>query len=276
MGRPRSNKRNRVVDMARVILSEHHPMTLRQVFYQLVARQAIANIEARYKDLSDWLVTARQEDVIPWDWIEDRLRQPRTVSMWRDIADFAETAKRAYRRDVWTTQERLVEVWSEKDALAGIFEDVLESYGVTLNVGRGYDGWDSLYRAALRYHEWKGDVMVLYFGDFDPSGKDMSRSLSERLGFFGTCPQIKVCALLFEDIERYDLPPAPAKKTDSRSAAFIARYGDMAVELDALPIQVLRDRLRSAVESHMDLEALANVQVQEAEDRRKIKRLLGA
>ncbi len=127
--------------------------------------------------------------------MEDRTRRPRHVAMWENLADFAKTAVRAYRCDVWAEQDTYLEVWLEKDALSGIFEDVLDAYGVTLNVGRGYNGWDSIHNAAERY-EQGADTTVLYFGDFDPSDEDMVRSLRERLGFSDCASEILKCALL--------------------------------------------------------------------------------
>jgi hypothetical protein len=166
-----------------------------------------------------------------------------------------------------------VEVWLEKDALSGIFEDVLNPYGVTLNVGRGYDGWDSIHNAAGRLGDEDG-ATVFYFGDFDPSGEDMVRSLAERLAFFGCRPEIVKCALTREDIDRYHLPPDFAKKTDTRAAKFIAEHGDVCVELDALPADVLRARLVSEVEARMDLPALGRGQKQEAAERRRLVEVL--
>src|SRR5437879_10188225 len=100
--------------------------------------------------------------------------------------------QRSYRRDVWPTQPVYLEVWLEKDALSGIFEDVLKPYGVTLNVGRGFDGWTSIKDASERFLDKSENVpvTVLYFGDFDPSGEDMVRSLRERLDFFGSDPEM--------------------------------------------------------------------------------------
>jgi hypothetical protein len=248
-------------------------MTLRQVFYRLVSGQVLENTRSQYQALSNALVTARQEGLIPWDWIEDRTRRPRAVPMWRDLAAFAQTAVRAYRRDVWDSQPGAVEVWLEKDALSGIFERVLTPYGVTLNVGRGYDGWSSIRGAAERYGDGDG-VTVLYFGDFDPSGEDMVRSLGERLGFFDCQPEIVKCALTAQDIAAYHLPPDFAKRTDTRRAAFVEKWGDVAVELDALPPDVLERRLRSEIESRLDLAALQRVKRQEREDRERLAMLL--
>jgi len=259
-----NRKTQHLIDTARTILAEHCPMTVRQVYYQLVSRQVIENNRSQYQAVSRALVEARQHGAIPWDWIEDRTRRPRTPAMWKSLADFAESALAQYRRDVWTTQPSRIEAWVEKDALSGIFEDVLRPYGVTLNVGRGYDGWSSIHDAAER-----GVDIVLYFGDFDPSGEDIWRSLDERLGESGG-GEVAHCALGEEDVERYNLPPDFTKPTDTRSASFVARHGDRAVELDALPVDVLRARIVSEVEKRMDLGALTKVRQVEKADRRRL------
>jgi hypothetical protein len=264
-----------LIAAAHEILADFHPMTVRQVYYQLVSRQVVENRRTAYQGVSSALVDARRAGAIPWEWIEDRLRRPRQVAMWDDLADFAKSALRSYRRDVWATQPQCVEVWLEKDALSGIFEDVLSHYGVTLNVGRGYDGWSSIHNAAARYGsgEW---TTILYFGDFDPSGEDMARSLRDRLADQCSDPRIIKVALTLEDIERYDLPPNLTKTTDSRRDKFVARFGDLSVELDALPAEVLRQRLVDEVEQHMDLDALATVRQQEERERIRLVEALKA
>jgi hypothetical protein len=270
----RHPKTARLIAEAATVLAKHHPMTLRQVYYQVVSRQVSKNSRSSYQALSRALVEARREGLIPWDWIEDRLRRPRHVSMFSDPGSFARVAAESYRRDVWATQQTYVEVWLEKDALSGIFEEVLESYGVTLNVGRGYDGWASLHNAAERYRTGR-HVTVLYFGDFDPSGEDMVRSLVDRLADFGCKPDISKVALTREDIERYNLPPDFTKRADSRRAAFVAKHGDISVELDALPIEVLRARIVDEVEARIDLDALADVQTTERRERERLVDLAG-
>lgn len=269
----RRAKTENLITTARAILQREHPMTVRQVYYQLVSRQVCKNTRAQYQAVSKALVAARQEGLIPWDWIEDRLRRPRSVSMWRDLSQFARDAATSFRLDVWADQPTYLEVWLEKDALSGIFQDTLDPYGITLNVGRGYDGWDSIRNAANRLGD---DDTVLYFGDFDPSGEDMFRSLRERLGFFDCNPEMVKCALLAEDIQRYLLPPDFAKVTDSRRDAFVATHGDVSVELDALPSDVLRQRLVREVESRLDLEALEKVRLVEETERARLVTALGA
>ena len=267
-------KTHNLIETAKEILVELHPMTVRQVYYQLVSRQVIKNDRGQYQAVSNALVYARREGYIPWGWIEDRLRRPHHVSMWSGLPEFAETCRRAYRRDVWDTQPDYLEIWLEKDALSGIFEDVLNPYGVTLNVGRGYDGWDSIHNAAIRFMEKTSVPTVLYFGDFDPSGEDMVRSLIKRLESLGSRPEVVKIALTYDDILRYELPPDFAKKTDTRTAAFVAEHGDIAVELDALPPAVLRDRLEDEVSSRMDLKALKKIKTRERKERTKLVKLL--
>jgi hypothetical protein len=228
-------------------------------------RQVIENTRGAYQAVSKALVAARREGTIPWQQIEDRLRKPRCISMWDGLGDFAATAARAYRRNTWADQPARIELWLEKDALSGIFQDLLDPYGVTLNVGRGFDGWSSIHAASRRLGD--GDT-VCYFGDFDPSGEDMVRSLRERLADLGSRPTLVKSALLFEDIERYRLPPDFTKATDTRRSAFVAKWGDVSVELDALPIEVLRERIATEVEDRMDLAALAATRRQEDNERR--------
>ena len=267
------DKTIKLIAAAHEILSGFNPMTVRQVYYQLVSRQVIKNNRSQYQAVSIALVYARQERIIPWDWIEDRLRRPRSVGMWADLVDFSKTAVSAYRRDVWANQPGYFEAWLEKDALSGILEDVLNYYGITLNVGRGYDGWDSIYNAARRFGDGRGKS-ILYFGDLDPSGVDMIRSLGERLAFFGCCPEIIKCALTPDDMKRYNLPPAFTKKTDTRSAAYVAKFGDIAVELDALPADVLQTRLKKEVEARLDMAAFKKTLELEQAEKGKLKAAL--
>ena len=269
---PRHKKTWDLIDAMYVVLEEHHPMTVRQVYYQLVSKQIIKNEQRQYSRVSRYLVEARKDGIIPWEWVEDRMRRPRTVSMWASLSRFAETVLRSYRRNVWTSQPEYIECWLEKDALSGIFEEILWPYGVTLNVGRGYDGWSSIRNAAERYVG--RDVIVLYFGDFDPSGEDIARSLQERLDYFECAPHVITCALLEEDVAEYNLPFDFTKGTDSRQAAFVEKYGDVAVELDALPINVLSDRIRDEVEARMDLDMLETVKYTEQQDRSQLTEIL--
>jgi hypothetical protein len=264
-----------VREAAREELAVGHPMTLRQVHYRLVSRADIIhpNTVSAYDTLSGWLRDDRLQGVVPWEWMEDRLRQATVWRMWDEPAEFLHGVRNNYSRNVWQDQSHYVEVWCEKDALSGIFSDVVGRYGVALNVGRGYDGWSSIKRAADRYRmRWDDYDMrttVLYFGDFDPSGEDMHRSLQERFATLGVYPEIPKVALTPEDARV--LPGDVTKADDSRAAAFVARYGDVAVELDALPVGELRRRIRAEVERRLDMDALAENDRIERDQRRELR-----
>jgi hypothetical protein len=268
-----------VREAAREYLAAHHPATLRQVHYRLTSRDDIVhpNTQNAYNTLGGWLRDDRLDGTIPWEWMDDRLRKATKWAMWDDPDEFLEEKLRAmehgYSRDVWQDQPGYVECWLEKDALSGIFRPIVSSYGVPLRIGRGYDSWTAMKRAADDYHrrvddEGK-DTTILYFGDFDPSGEDMHRSLIDRLGMLDVYPDVPKIALTHEDAQR--LPFDLTKGGDSRAPAFIPKYGDVAVELDALPVEELQERIRGSIEAHMDMSALEDSRRIQREERKRIR-----
>lgn len=258
-----------VREAAREELRKGHPMTLRQVHYRLTSRADVIqpNTVSAYDTLSGWLRDDRLAGPVPWEWLEDRLRRPRSWAMWNDPREFLLHMRYRYSRNVWQDQEHFLELWVEKDALSGIFTDVLGHYGVTLNVGRGYDGWSSIKQAADRYRrlaEQSIQTTICYYGDHDPSGEDMHRSLIERLNRLDAYPEVPKIALTHE--QALGLPGDVTKADDSMAEAFIAKYGNLAVELDALPVEDLRASIREEVESRMNLAALeANERIEALE-----------
>ena len=269
------DKTLKLIEAARKVLSEYNPMTLRQVYYQLVSRHIIDNNRGEYQRLSNALVKARQEGLIHWYWIEDRTRKPRRPSMFNDLRDFLDAVKNSYRRDIWTSQSRYVEVWLEKEALAGIFEQITWKYGITLVVGRGYNSWTALHDAAGRIKRMARPATILYFGDFDPSGEDICRAIRDSLAYFDLTPEIEKVALTKDDVITHNLPPDFAKKTDTRSKAFVQRFGDMAVELDALPLQILQAKIKEAINSNLDLSQLDAVREIEAQEVERLAQIIG-
>ncbi len=260
-----------IVDTAASILAEYHPQTVRQVFYALVSRLVIENTFQEYSKLKEYLKNARLDRRIAWELIEDRTRQPRIPNQWDSLADYLETVSCAYQLSPWPMQPRRVELWVEKDALSGVFMGPASHYKVTLNVGKGYDSWSSIYEAAQRFKQQ--ETVVLCFGDFDASGIDIYRSQRKRFKRLGCEVDFIRCALLEEDIERYNLPPTVTKSGDTRAAKHIAKYGEMsAVELDALPRDILIRRIETEIEKQLDMEAFqATVGQQKAETVRLIE-----
>jgi hypothetical protein len=259
-----------LMNAASQVIDEFYPdkMTLRQVYYQLVARTIIENKVTAYKRLSSVLVEARETGAVPWDAMEDRTRnilghaslshidEPDEVA--DRIVDFVKRSN-GINADRWLYQDWYVEVWLEKQALEGVFEDVTMSLEVVLMPGRGYSSATFLKEAAERMEEAEADdknLAVLYFGDYDPSGMDIERYVREKMEEHGvTLDHFARIALTLDQIQEHNLPPVPAKTSDSRRDAFVAVHGDMAVELDALNVKVLKALIKDAIDEFWDWDA---------------------
>lgn len=263
-----------LIEAARRVLEEYNPMTLRQCYYQLVAKQFIPNNRQSYQRLSGALVKGRQDGMIPWEWLEDRTRTPKVISMYDQLSDFTAQAKWWYHRNIWPTQPQYVVVWVEKDALSGVFWEHMGKYGVPLIVGRGYNSWSIRKEIADMIEDHEADdrpTTILYFGDHDPSGEDIVRDLRESFTFFDLSPEVVKIALTPDQVEQWNLPPDFAKLSDARAAKFIAKYGEKsAVELDALPPQDLGKMIEEAVEARLDMDALREVWRQTEVDRAEL------
>lgn len=254
-----SKEKATLIFAAKEILEASNPMTVRQTYYQLFSGGWVDNSEASYRQVVGALKDGRHYGFIPWAHIEDRQRKPHEVQQWDDLAGFLKAVRRSYKRNVWQNQPVYLEMWVEKSALSGVFDDVLRDWGVTLNVGRGYDGWSSIYEAAERFREARDrgqDTHVVYWGDYDPSGLQMEVSLRERLAQLGARPRWERGGIDRDDIDEHDLPPEPGKRTDSRAEWMVENYGELIqVELDALPMDVLKGYIEESVRQVIDLDA---------------------
>lgn len=257
------------------------PMTLRQVYYQLVAVYGEPNTERRYKRLSQVLTKARVNGYVDGTRIVDRTRQVKEPYGYTNLQRYLKVMRDAYARRRAEGQPHYIEVWVEKDALAGVLEDVAKEFGVPLCVCRGYPSYSAIRDAMVRLTEWTkaqwaqdvkptwADMHILYLGDFDPSGEDIPRSIGANLReWFDYSPRVDIIALTEEQVEEYDLPPAPAKRTDARAEGFVERHGDVSVELDALRPDVLQELVKDGIRNWWDddvAEALAETEAGEIE-----------
>jgi hypothetical protein len=253
-------------------LHEHHPMTVRQVFYQMVSQGYIDKTEQEYKNaVGRQLVDMRVVGEIPFDWIADNtrwMRKPRTYSsMEQALYQTAQT----YRRALWDTQSVYVEVWTEKDALAGVLMEETEPWDVPLMVAKGFSSVSYLYEAAESIKAQAKPAYLYYFGDHDPSGVHIDRAIERRLREFA--PGAEICfrrvAVTPDQIALWDLPTRPTKRSDSRSKNF---DGD-SVEVDAIPPDHLQRLVRECIQQHVDDEQLAVVRVAELSERQVLDKL---
>lgn len=235
-------------------------LTLRQLYYQFVSRDLIPNTQKDYKNLGGIVNDARLAGLIDWETIVDRTRELRALSHWDSPGDIVDTCSRAFNVDRWKGQSYRPEVWIEKDALVGVFERVCNELDVPLLSCRGYTSQSEMWGAAqrmLRYKKCRQTPIVFHFGDHDPSGKDMSRDITDRLEMFTRdSMRFERLALNMDQVEQYNPPPNPAKITDSRAQAYIAEFGGESWELDALEPSVLEGLVRSAIEGIVDKTAM--------------------
>jgi len=237
-----------------IINSYDFALTLRQIYYQLVAKQIIPNEQRYYKKLSRLCVAGRDEGILPEEGFADRLREVDKLSSWTDLNEFMQTVKRSYRKDKWQNQDNYLEIWTEKDALRSVLTEITYQYDVALMVARGQLSRTEVYRTAERYKAQIDKRCHLYYcGDFDPSGLSIYDSIKKRIMDFGVFINFERIALTQEQIEKYQLPSDPAKQSDPNYNKFVNIYGsDMVVELDSLPPDVLRKIIEDCILQNID------------------------
>lgn len=280
-------------------------LTLRQLYYQLVARDIIPNKEASYKKIGSLVSKARLGGLLDWDAIEDRVRQPKSPPEFHTLNALIDAALYSFRLPRLKGQKRYVELWVEKDALAGVLHPIAYRNHIVLMVNRGYSSTSAMRESAVRIRDKARELgveeaVVLYLGDLDPSGEDMVRDIEDRLNLFlhqgheidwGGHPfkgnkkaviedypeacvrrgnvrlEVKKLALTMEQVEEYDPPPNPAKLTDSRATKYVEEYGEYSWEVDALPPETLRELIEDELELLIDQEAIQKVIDTENEQR---------
>jgi len=242
-------------------------LTLRQLYYRLVSRRLFPNTINSYKRLSRIMVKAREEGDAPLTCLEDRSRRilGRGDRGYRSAEEFLKhkiaslhDSWRGFTMPMWRDQPYNIIVSLEKDALSRLVSEVANRYSVRTFPTRGYPSFTYVQRMAsyIRNRLKAKQTILLYFGDFDPSGIDIERDLTERLQKYRAGDlQVRRIALTHSQIVRYSLPPMPVKKSDARTPRFVAAYGDEAVELDALEPNVLQWLVGEAIEEYIDRKA---------------------
>lgn len=262
-------------------LFPYDKLTLRQIHYQLVSKLYYENTVNNYKRLSRYLVKARLSNKISFDKIIDKTRTSTGFDFGhsglavhtfnykkREYEEAENTFRSSYsdwRSPRWFKQPKYVEVWLEKEALSTLFNRVTSLKRVTLCPSKGYSSLTFLKEGAERLEQFEDhkELVILFFGDFDPTGLDIQRNIKERMEEFGLDITFKKIALTKDQILEMNLPPMPTKKTDVRSKKFIQKHGDLAVELDAIPPDRLRLIIAEAIDNEFDKQIYSKVKVRD-------------
>lgn len=271
------------IDQAGAIIDQYRAqgfvLTLRQLYYQFVSRGLLDNRDRNYKNLGNWISDARLAGLIDWDSIEDRGRNLRANNHWDDPEDLVKWAADGYGFNTWRNQPERVEVWVEKEALAGVIQIPSDKWDVPWFCCKGYVSQSELWRAAQRFlshYRFSGqETTIIYLGDHDPSGMDIDRAIRDSMKVFGLYNvSIERIALHMSQIEQYSPPPNPTKLTDARAKQYVPKYGYESWELDALEPRVLTDLINKAIEAHCDTEMLETAREQQDDERDQIRGLV--
>ena len=259
----------------RAIVQEQAPMTVRQVFYQGDVRGLVEKAETGYHKGQRALMEMRSHGSLPFSWIVDNTRWQRKPTTYDSVDALLNHAAASYRRTVWAELDQRVEVWCEKDALAGVILPVTAEYDVPLLVARGYSSASFIYSAAEAITEAYENGLVTYvyhLGDFDPSGQDAARDIRVKLTMYAPVDSFvfKQIAVTPAQIHDYQLPTRPTKQTDTRAKGF----GAISVELDALPSNILRSLVRAVIEAHLPPGHMDGIRFVEAEERRQFTAMM--
>jgi hypothetical protein len=231
----------------------YQPITVRGLMYRAQAAGLFPSTGLRYyRQTARIVLKLRREGLVPYSWIVDSTRRRLKPSSWSGLADFAEDAAFSYRRDLWSRQEDYLEFFCEKDAMAGVLEPVTNEFDVHLNVIRGHVSETFVWNVA---EEWKAidkPIFAYYLGDHDPAGLEIESSLRDKLASFTAkdfdWQRLGITSADFADESLLGF----AVKRSGSWREYVAEYGNRCVEVDALPPSDIRERVKSAIESHID------------------------
>ena len=281
-------KTRKLIDQANVIIgemaAEGYTLTVRQLYYQFVARDMLENSQANYKRLAGVVDDARKAGLIDWDAIEDRTRYLRSITAYTGPENFlTRQVRNYYAENLWADQDTYCEVWVEKDALLGVIERPALEWRVPYFACRGYASSSELYTAGKRLARYKAlgkRVVIFHLGDHDPSGLNMTDVNRDSLRQFGRTHGIDVqrLALNMDQVEEYSPPPNFAKERDSRFAGYQEMMDeaghedqrDDSWELDALDPSVLDKLIRDAIEGVVDAELFEAAREREQENQARL------
>jgi hypothetical protein len=254
------------------IVSAMKPMTVRQVFYQATVRDIVEKSEAGYTKVQTDLVQMRRSGVLPYDWLADNTRWQRKPDSFTSVQEALEETARLYRKALWADADAYVEVWLEKDALAGVVYPITSKYDAPLMVARGYASLSFLHSAAEYINTLDVPTYVYHFGDFDPSGVNAGEKIEQTLMEMAPDAEIHFerVAVTSEQINYWDLPTRPTKTTDSRAK----KFGDVSVELDAIEPDLLRDLVEAAIQRHLPAHQFRILKEAEASERELLTRFV--
>lgn len=281
-----------LIETANEIITDYqargYELTLRQLYYQLVAKDLIPNSEKSYTKLGGTISNARDAGLVDWSAIVDRTRSSKGLATWNNPASILRAVSNQYRIDKWKNQDYRLFVWVEKEALAGVIQRACEDEDIQVSYlsCRGYMSASTIWREAQKLKEClfsdefnnAQKPIFLHLGDHDPSGIDMTRDNINRLELYSESEEhydfeFKRIALNWEQIEQYNPPPNPAKVTDSRFEGYQAEFGNESFELDALDPDILVALIQDTINEYKNDDLWSEMIEKEQDEKNQLKYL---
>lgn len=259
-------------------------LSVRQLFYQLVSKNIVPNRQKQYKSLVGLVNDGRLAGILDWD-IVDRTRNAFRPRNWNNPGQMAKEMAGSFKIDKWANQPYYIEVMVEKQALEGILLPICTELDITFMANKGYSSASAFYRSGQRFARRAAEgkkLKILYLGDHDPSGIDMTRDVLERVPLLGGTPLTTICmpipldidiqrlALNIEQVREFKPPKNPAKQTDSWCEKYVAEFGPDSWELDAVDPDVLAQLVRDAVMAVRDEDLWAEACAKEEQMRKEL------
>jgi hypothetical protein len=252
---------------------EAQPTSVRHLFYVMTTKPVgVPKTESGYRCVQRRLLGLRRAGVIPYDWISDNTRWRVKPESDRSMDAALRRTQSFYRRDLWIEQSGYVEVWCESDSVAGVISSVTHEWDVPLLAVHGFSSESFLYDCADELADVGKPCFLYFFGDYDPSGLDIPRTVEAGLRRFA--PQAEIhferVAVTPVQIDAWNLPGRPPKATDSRSRGFEGSC----VEIEAIPAAQLREMVRDCITRHIDFRTWERAKAIEREERESLRQVL--
>ena len=265
------------------IADKEKPTSIRGMYYMALGAGLIdkdaQGQRNNYMRVQRRLLQMRRSGRLPYSWITDGSRTIYGYERYEDLEAFADHAASIYRKDYWMDSPVRVEVWVEKDAMAGKLKPVVrDEFGLGLYVSRGFASETYLQKAGDHIRSGGRPTYVYLLTDFDASGMNIAQTVERELIKQASPTEVMVerIAATPEQIDEYGLITQPVTRTDTRAHRFIERHGTETVELDAIPAPEIRRLVRAAIERHMDPRRLEMLRMIEQEEREGIRKLFGS
>lgn len=283
----------RAADVLRVInsMKPYWPMMERSYFYQLLPDRCLKERHWRQHNnpdrptvdvlntLGTLLKWMRIDGRLPWRAIKDETRILTDKVGFSSAEDFIredlEFFLEGYSRCIAQDQPNYIEVWVEKQGLLHIIKPVADEYCRRVLCCRGYGSITfqaDFHNRATENIRMGIKPVVLYFGDWDPSGVNMiyaaMQTICDEFGFDENMIEFHRCGINPEHFPLLHKNPEPlqVKKTDTRANEFVKRHGTACYELDAFHPAQLQHLVRESIERFTDMEAVScNAEIQNYE-----------